>query len=207
MQPPPDSGSTAISSLPLASTRASRAQARTTRSPQRCQPALSGVTSERVVTGSGAACGQVELHAIASVSSARTSASVGHRVGAQEARGDDGAGAVREAHALGGRPAREQAVAERAAERVACAETADHGHAQARHDLALVCRGDEHALAALLDDREPQPARSARRPRARDRAARPHPALLAIADGRAGERSAPPMTSLASASFRQNVGR
>ena len=70
--------------------------------------------------------------------------------------------------ALGGRPAREQAVAEGAAERVTRAEAADHVDVQPGHDSRSSARRDEHALAAVLDDGElGSPARGARRPRAR----------------------------------------
>ena len=151
----------------------------------------------------------MELHAIASVEQGSDLGLLGHRVGAQQARGDDRAGAVGESHALGRRPAGQQAVAERAAERVAGAEAADDRHAQPRHELALVRRGDEHALAALLDDGQPAAAREQRVGRASEDRRVPtatrHSSRLPTAVP--ANASAPPMIALASASSRQNVGR
>ncbi len=80
----------------------------TMRRPQRSQPALSGVTSSGSSPAAALPAGRWSC-VIGSPPSCEQGSDlgfVGHRVGAQQARGDDRAGGVREAHALGGRASR-----------------------------------------------------------------------------------------------------
>ena len=73
-------------------------------------------------------------------------------------------------------PAAEQAVAQGAAEGVAGAEAVDDLDGEGRHLDPLVARGGEHALGALLDDRQLDArGRAARRRRASGRSRRRRP--------------------------------
>ena len=76
-----------------------------------------------------------------------------HGVGTHQPPGDDRPGGVGVLDDSSRWPAGEQAVHERPAEGVAGAEPADDLDRPRRDDRALVGRGDEHAVAAELDDR------------------------------------------------------
>src|SRR3990170_3843175 len=77
----------------------------------------------------------------------------GHRGGAGEPGGDEGAGRVRVPHDLFQVPARQEAVAERTAERVAGPQSVDDLDGRGRYlgDPAVAVHG-EYALVALLHD-------------------------------------------------------
>ena len=98
----------------------------------------------------------------------------GHRVGARQPPRDDRTGGVAEPHAPLQVPSSEKGVTQRAAERVARAEAVDDVDRHRRHlDVGLAVVG-EHALRALLDDRQRDPP-LVQRPRRGVR--------LALADG------------------------
>ena len=78
----------------------------------------------------------------------------GHGVRAQQLPGDERAGRVREPDRPLERPVVQQAVDERAAERVARPEPVDHLDRDRRHLDGLRARAREDALRAALDDRE-----------------------------------------------------
>ena len=132
-----------------------------------------------------------------------------HRGGALELAGDDRTGDVGELEDAAQVPAREQAVAQGAAERVAGAEAVDDVDGEGRHLDALVAGRGEHALGALLDDGELDAALEQRVGRPlRVGLADGDLALLAVADGDGHVRRAPrPTCALASAGSAQNIGR
>ena len=149
--PPPERGRTATSSVPVVERAAlAGAQARRRAVRSSSQPADSGVT-----TTASPSCttpfrredaaqrgARARLHA-----ARRTSGSVG--IASAQSRREATIAPAAFANSTASRgPAREQAVAERAAEGVARAETAHDVDRHRRNERALLGRGDEHAVAA-----------------------------------------------------------
>src|SRR5215218_5963513 len=159
---PPQSGRTISSSSPVSSSCRPPGSSTSTRSPLKPQPARSGVISSayELVAAAPRRRWAPPVSGIDDLLELREHLVLrGHGGAARQAGGDDGAGRVAEPHEALEVPAAQEAVTQRAAERVARAEPVHHVHRYGRDLDDLPAVVGEHALAPLLDHGEPDAGR------------------------------------------------